>query len=250
MLNACVMMPARIEKLEACAAILLDGFINLREKYAMLEPMLFNAEVVESRGSQVQTRGFTLLKNVLFLGCAQDIAKLSLDKDKRSPSIWNIVCALVEDPLLRDQLRMRYSSVWRDPLSDIESDPKVLIAIKQMELHEKAKLQEQFDEHYKRLMALWESMCDSPILNAFLKIRHKVSAHTDVRFEDGEYKLLDINTLGITWKNMRETICTMQDVVILLGFIVRNACFNWDLLDQQLSKAASGFWISGRNPTP
>jgi hypothetical protein len=36
----------------------------------------------------------------------------------------------------------------------------------------------------------------------------------------------------------------MQRLVELIGFIVRNASFAWDMLDRQLREAARGFWSS------
>jgi len=34
----------------------------------------------------------------------------------------------------------------------------------------------------------------------------------------------------------------MQRLVELIGFIVRNASFAWEMLDRQLTEAARGFW--------
>ena len=79
-------MPTQIERLEAHAAHLLDAFIQLRERYALLEPMLFG-ETVSKGGSGKQGRGFSILKHSLFLSCSQDIAKLTLDDDNRTPSL-------------------------------------------------------------------------------------------------------------------------------------------------------------------
>src|SRR3990167_5880557 len=81
------LMPSQIEKLEAHASHFLDAFIRLTERYSLLDPMLFDSEVPKSRGSGAQARGFLTLRHSPFLSCAQDIAKLTLDSDKRTPSI-------------------------------------------------------------------------------------------------------------------------------------------------------------------
>ena len=59
-------MPTQIEKLQASANHLLDAFIELREKYALLEPMLISEMVQKERGSGRQARGFEILKYSLF----------------------------------------------------------------------------------------------------------------------------------------------------------------------------------------
>lgn len=232
-------MPSQIEKLQAHASHLLDGFLGLREKYAILEPMLFDPEVVKARGSNAQARGFKLLRHTLFLNCAQDIAKLSLDADS-SPSIKNIVHAL-EDSSLRDQLREQYA-IWHIPVPEDEDEPAVLAALERMERREEVQRREQFDDQYKRLTVLWTSLIGSSVLEAFRTIRNKVSAHTDVHFVNGEYKLVDIGSLGIKWKDLKETIAELQEVVELLGLLIRNAGFAWDSLDHQLAEASTGFW--------
>lgn len=38
-------MPTQIQKIEAHASHLLDAFITLRERYALLDPMLFDPDV-------------------------------------------------------------------------------------------------------------------------------------------------------------------------------------------------------------
>jgi len=114
-------MPTKIEKLEAHASHLLDIFIGLREKFAMLEPMLFDKTVVHANGSGAQQRGFLILRHSLFLSCAQDIAKLCYDRDERTPSIHKIVEAL-GDTTLRKTLADRYAAFVSPSIED-ETDP-------------------------------------------------------------------------------------------------------------------------------
>ncbi|MDQ4146912.1 MAG: hypothetical protein M3120_04345 [Pseudomonadota bacterium] len=236
-------MPTQIEKLEAYADHLLDGFIGLREKYAMLEPMLFDTKVRNFWDSYAQAWGFTILRYTLFLSCIQDIANLTLDSDPRTPSIRNIACAL-QDSSLRDQLRERHA-VWYSPLAENEHDPEMLAALEKEREREKSKPRTQFDEHYARLVSLWGSLSSSPVLRTFKMLRDKAAAHNEVHLVSGEYRLVDIDTLGIRWKDLKdlkETITTMQQVVRVIGFLVRDADFAWDSFDDQLTKAAAGFW--------
>ena len=86
-------MPPQAEKLKAHASHLLDAFIRLRERYSLLDPMLCDPDVPKLRGSSASARGFLTLRHSLFLTCAQDIAKLTLDSDKRTPCIKGLMAS-------------------------------------------------------------------------------------------------------------------------------------------------------------
>lgn len=233
-------MPSQIEKLEAHAGHLLDAFIGLREKYAMLDPMLFDPDTNKNRGSREQARGFKILRSSLFLSCAQDIAKLTLDTDKRTPSISNLLGALDETALV-SELEDRYA-IWVIPSVDEETDTEIATALKRMEERERAERRKRFREHLAELLELWAKLSTAPAMTGFLTVRDKVSAHTEVRFVADKYQLIDIGTLGIKWRDLRASIESMHRIVELIGLIVRNAGFAWDALDHHLSIASKSFW--------
>lgn len=231
-------MPTQIQKLEAHAAHLLDAFIQLRERYAMLEPMLFSEVVTGARGSGRQARGFHILMHSLFLSCAQDIAKLTLDDDDRTPSLSNLI-AVLTDAKIRGDLQERFV-VWNIPPN--ETDPEVIQALRRMELREETKRRNQFDELYCEATEAWSRLSTDNTVKAFRTIRDKVSAHTEVKFVADKYQFIDIAALGIKWCDLRITINHMQRLVELVGILIRNVGFAWELLNEQLSRASHDFW--------
>lgn len=235
-------MSTEIKKLKAHAEHLLDGFLGLRERYAMLEPMLFKQPVIKAYGHGNMTRGFLAIKNNLFLICCQDIAKLALDNYETTPSIKRIVEKLQPSELL-SILEEEYSIWYVDPPAH-EKDPEVLALLKHMDEKEREERRVQFKEFVSRLIEKWRALADKPSLEAFKKIRNKVSAHLDINLIDGKYQPLDIDTLAIKWKDLRETIEQMQEIVELIGLVVRGASFAWDSLDKQLNDTANGFWAA------
>lgn len=236
-------MPTQTEKLEAHASHLLDAFIQLRQRYAILDPMLFDKAVVETQGSGRKAQGFSVLKHSLFLSCAQDIAKLTLDDDTRTPSLSNSIRALT-DEAFRSTLRERFA-IWKIPLAEDERDPEILEALRRMELREEAQRRTQFDELYCEATILWASLSTSPTIKSFKTIRDRVSAHTEVRLVADKYQFVDIGTLGIKWGDIKATIEQMQRLVEIIGLLIRNAGFAWDSLDDQLKRASEGFWGAG-----
>lgn len=234
-------MPTQIEKLEGHASHLLDAFIQLRERYSLLEPMLFDKQVPKLRGSGRQTRGFMTLRHSLFLSCAQDIAKLSFDNDKRTPSIKNLMAEL-DDPSLTSSLRERFA-VWHLPSVEGEADPEIIAALKRMELREQNERRTQFDEILAAGRTTWNKLATSDYMSSFLTIRDKVTAHTEIQNVADKYQPVDIGRLGIKWGDLRRAIDTMQSLVATLGMLIRNAGFAWDMLDEQLMKAGKDFWL-------
>lgn len=233
-------MPTQTEKLEAHASHLLDAFIQLRQKYAILDPMLFDKTVVAANGSGKRAKGFGILKHSLFLSCAQDIAKLMFDDDPRTPSLKNNIRALTDDAL-RHTFREQFA-IWKIPLAEDETDPEILEALRRIELREEVQRRAQFDELYCEATRLWAALSTNPTIESFKTIRDKVSAHTEVRLVVDKYQFVDIGTLGIKWGDIKATIKQMQRLVEIVGLLIRNAGFAWDSLDDQLKHASLGFW--------
>jgi hypothetical protein len=233
-------MPTQFEKIQAHASHLLDAFISLRERYALLHPMLFDPDVPKIRGSGKQARGFLALRQSLFLSCAQDIAKLTLDADKRTPSIKSLFASIQGDKL-KTVFRQQFSA-WVLPSIEDAADPEIAEALRRMEFREQNERRAQFDELFFRTTKEWEALATDSALLGFLTIRDKVSAHTEVLLVADKYQFFDISALGIKWADMKRLIDQMQSLVEMLGLLIRNAGFAWDMLDSQLSKCGEDFW--------
>lgn len=232
-------MPTQIEKLEAYAGHLLDAFILLRERYALLHPMLFDKDVVARHGAKDRARGFNILMKSLFLSCAQDIAKLSMDDAERTASIHNLVKPLT-DERLRAELRARYARWAISPIK--EGDQEVLAALQKMQVKEHCERGEHFDTLYCETTELWAKLSTAPEMKALRTIRDKISAHAEVRYSADQYQFVDVSKLGLKWGDLKKMVDTMQRLVELLGLIVRNAGFAWEMLDDQLDTASRNFW--------
>lgn len=235
-----LLMPTQKDKLEAHASHLLDAFIQMRQRYSILAPMLYDDAVVANRGSGKRGMGFSILKHSLFLSCIQDIAKLTLDDDRQTPSLHNHIRELADDGV-RQTLREQFAA-WQLPAAEGESDPEIIEALRRIELSEEAERGAQFDELYCEATGLWAALSTSPKMKSFQTIRDKVSAHTEVRCVADRYQFVDISKLGIKWSDIKETIEQMQRLVEIIGMLIRNAGFAWESLDEQLNRASECFW--------
>lgn len=233
-------MSSQLTKITAHSSHLLTFFIQLRERYALLHPMLFAEHVSKQYGSWAQARGFTILKSSLFLSCCQDIAKLATDNHDKTPSISKIMTAL-DDPVVRSQFRTRYGQ-GRSSCVEDESDPGMTEVYRRMALEDAVKDGLEFDAKYAEAVRLWGSLSASASLKGFRQIRDKVTAHTELSFTNGEYKPIDIAVYEIKWGDLKSTIEEMQRLVELIGQLIRDAGFAWESLDRMLIKAGNDFW--------
>ncbi len=231
-------MANEVKKLEAHVEHLLNEFITLRERYAMLRPMLHDEDVVKNKGSKKRYRGFIIIRNSLFLSCCQAIANLCVDKDVRCPSISQIIVKL-ENSTLRDKFKKKFSD-WTVPAG--EHEPQILELLKRMEENERTERRVAFDNDFKKLMALWSSFSSSKSAQSLKKIRNKVAAHTDISLVNGEYKLFDISSLDLKWDDIKQTINDMQAIVDLINLLVRNSGYHWESLDEIFCNIVNDYW--------
>ncbi|MSM39510.1 MAG: hypothetical protein GJT30_07810 [Geobacter sp.] len=236
-------MNKQILKLQSHTDHLLSCLLGLKEKFAFLRPMLFDEETVQQYGNGDRFRGFESIKYSLFYGCAQDLARMTLDTTERTPSIAGIIASLQANPHLLRELRIMYSEWgYGVPVND-SGDEEIKAALEQLHEREKEKRRQKFDAMCNELNTAWEAFKAKPSTKAFRIIRDRLTAHLELRRgEDGVYRPIDIATLGLTWGDLGESIRDVDKMVELLNAIVRNAGFVMEEFDEKLDEAVKGFW--------
>lgn len=214
-------------------------FFELKENYAFLEPLLFDRAVIGELGARERARGFEAIKFALFYTCIQDLAKLTLDQDERTPSIAKLMDAL-SDSALRAGFRNAY--VFWKLTAETTDPPEVAAALRKMEAREEIERAEQFDAMYEEAVSQWAALKDSPALKAFQTIRDKLTAHSELRKVGDEYKLLDIGTLGLKWGDLGTAISDLQPVVERLSLLVSNTSVDFAGHERHLRTAVDAFW--------
>jgi len=222
-----------LARLRAFSSHLLGGFLRLRERYAMLHPMLFSASVIEGHGAGERASGFAILKDTLFMTCCQDIANLVADEHKTSVSIANVVKKL---RLERVAVALEDAAVAAVLSTDHDPDIQAFWSAKQQDRRLA------FRADLAKLLELADILTGSSSLGALKTIRKKAASHLDLSLRNGEYAPLNFESLGMKWKDLEAVIDTTQEVVVLIGNVVRDASFAWESFEKRMSRTTMGFW--------
>ena len=230
------MPPQQIAKLRARAEHLLDLFISLLEKFAMLRPLAFDEELAGRVGAGPRGRGHTILKNTLLQSCVQDLVKLTLDRDPRTPSVSNLMTTL-EDSTVRDALLADYAAAPRPVLAGAPS-----LVLDEIQSDEAQRLTDDFQATWSDLATRWPTLEDDGSLLGFKKWRDKLIAHSELHHVDGEYVLTDLSQEDLKWSDFGKLIKQLQGTVDSITILTRSAGFAWDTLGGQLDETSDGFW--------
>jgi hypothetical protein len=229
----------QIKKLKGHTEHILDLFIGLEEKYKFIEPMLFHKSVLRNYGSGLKSRGFNVIKYSIFFSCIQDVVNLTLDDDKRTPSLKKVVNTL-NDPSLRDIFRLEFSE-WNIPIPKGQSK-EILDALKRMEKRETEKRAKDFDRTYNQMKRNWNRLISLKSLEGFKVVRDKYTAHKEIHLEDGTYKSFDVGSLELKWKDLDKVVNMIRLVIRDINLLIRNSSFDYDGFEKNLSLSVISFW--------
>lgn len=233
-----------VNKLQGHTEHLLGFFVGLLERYALLEPMLFQEEVAESFNSTNKGRGFTVIQYSLFFACIQDIVKITMDTGKKTPSIANIMKGLKCQSVLR-MLREQFTKTKLNIPED--ADEAVKESCKRLKNEHDAKRCEFFDNTYNALLNKWEGFNTNEPIQVFKKIRDELIAHLDLGVDNDVYQVTDISKLGLRWEDLGSALSELKPIVLDLNLIIRNASFDIEYAESAFNKMASVFWAKDNN---
>jgi len=234
-------MPSRKDKVTAQAAHLLDVYRALRARFAILEPLLFDQDLLKRVGAGRRAQGLNIMRGALVESCILEIAKIIHDGGARSPSMKGLTSAL-EDDELRTDLREDYA-VWNIVPSDI-GDPHVLALIQSSEQRDEAQRRTRFDDLVAELRSRAKQFDSSAATASVRQIRDQLIAHNQLSFDGSSYKPLDVTTLGLKLGDIGSMIDALEPTMDAITLIFRNSSFDFTRLRDQLTDDRNAFWAS------
>lgn len=191
--------------------------------------MIFSKKVCTSYGTGGAADGFTFLRATLYYSVVQDIANIIFDSGESNPSIINIYAKLKCDNVV-ENLRKNYLVEYAKP--DLIEFYKERSKARGIE----------FDRHLNDLSRLVESLKSNAEALATKSIRDEFTAHLDLQYTNGTYEYPDISKYNLRWESPGQILSNMKPIIELIGFVVRDASFDWESSEQQNLRMSEGFW--------
>lgn len=233
------MTDEQIAKLSAYTDQLLNGLIGLRQAYAFLRPMIFDTEVQKAHGSGHKGYGFKTIRHRLYYACLQDVVNLAFDRDRRTPSICNVLTRF-SSPQVRAHLRAKYAES-RFPVEPDE-DPATRQAREWFQAQDEADRRASFDEKCESIDSQWHRLQNEVWVPRFKDARNKLTAHLEMRKTDNGYRTIEPVELGLQWRDLEDALAAIEPLVLDLNVVIRNAGYAIDMLGEQLERAKTAFW--------
>jgi len=216
---------------------LLTEFLQLKERYALLHPMLFDNRVEFQHQVLKKRRGFDTLQRSLFLSCCLDIFKLTLDRS--SDACMSKSISDLDDGKLNAALKAHYIAVELKTYEDDE-DPLVDAIDRSLAADRAVEFGRAYDERREIVIEAWGQVKQGATFAKCHHIRHNLVAHT--RLAGAYFDPIDIRALGIEFNELKQAIDLMQSLIEGLGGLIHSSGFAWERFDQNLTGAADDFW--------
>lgn len=217
-----------------------DAYIGLKAKYQMLEPMINDESTLLKKldPNSACMQGFLTVKSALFFSCVQDIANLSKDKQKKTPSLVSIFSDLEYEKVMVYFKNIYANSL--DGVTEYTGINKEQLAARNVE--DRNKRSDQFMKKYCDLKKEWKCFRDDKIVETFKKIRNKRLSHLELKFVNGNYIPYDIQKFNLKWCDIGPVVKRMEYIVFELYEIL--ACCSYDIesIDETFSKRKVEFW--------
>jgi hypothetical protein len=226
-------------KTQGHAEHLLDGFLGLRQKYALLRPMMYDAGLRLRRGAREREMGYATLRFALFRDCALDLMRLTIDEDRRTPSVRNLMEALSDPPVLA-ALRAKWGDCHKLPAQP--GDDETRAQLDAIEAADRAQMEARFDKSWNLAKSKWDRFLNAPWLPVFRDLRDKHIAHLELHLVNGEYRPIDLAELNVTAGNLDEGMELLERLVVEIGLVARMTGFAMQGARSQFDNEAAAFW--------
>jgi len=174
---------------------------------------MVNDVLVARMGREGKRDGFERLRNLLYWNLIQEIVKLTLDDDKRTPSLVNFLKKFYDEKI-------------------------------RSELAEKAERNgsENFEGNFDLLLEKTKSLVEGESLKRFLTVRDKLISHNELRKDEDKYSFLDLRTLNIEYGEERKAVEKLEEISKLMSSIVLNTSTSCEPCIEQEKANVCKFW--------
>lgn len=177
-----------------------NAYHGLEEKYALLEPMLFDKTFVEKH----KNRGFEVLRQALFFSCVVDVVNIVVQKGgKQASSIEGIASIFCNQKVLKSL----HNAILNADV--FVGNPEIQEGQNQV-----------FWANVGSTKTMIDCLLHSQQIKVFETIRDKRIAHLELKKSGKNYELLDISTLGLKWNDIQAVLAEIKTIIFNLNIIM------------------------------
>jgi hypothetical protein len=214
----------QIAKLEAEVEALFELTLRAYSRFIFLRPMMNNQDLLDRIGKEAKGVGFRRLRDWLYWGLVQELAKVCSDKDSRSPSIASLTG------------KLKNADLW----TQLEAK-----CVKNNREMGEESVRTSFNEAYEDFLKRADEMLSSQSVGGYKKIRDKLISHNELRLSPESrtgYDFFDVKLAKIKYGDERKLLETLKLLIDELLLIVRNTDFSWNSFFEQEEQIARDFW--------
>jgi hypothetical protein len=225
---------SQVTKLAAHVETLLDILLDAHARWEMLKPILNDRSVISAWGGGARASALDGIRRSLMHVCVLDIAHITLEPHKNSPSIGKVMIDIENESTLK-LLRSDFMAAWAGPKG---STPDY-----EQRSRDAA---QRFERDLTVARDGWSALKTSARLLSFKTFRDKNLAHVELMYDSGRYEHLKVSSLGIKWKDIGQILNEVDPIVLALNSVCRVAGFDLANAREQFAESAKLFW-EGRN---
>lgn len=213
------------------------------QKIALLKPLLHDKELIKKWDKSHGAHGLNLLNITLYFDLIRELAAFTLDNDKRSPSIKNIL-QLLESDILSNHLKIEFCKPLQVQwINDMDEDSKKFWEEKHAE-KEQAEKSQLFDNSLSTARNRFKSLRASDLYKRIKNARNKLIAHYEMRNDGETPRMLDPTDIGLKWGDVEEYFDQVKPIITDLILIISNEGYALDTYRSQHERIANEFWYT------
>jgi len=236
-----IIIKTRAIKIRAYTKAMIGRLVVADQKIAMLSPLLHDKELLKKWDDSYGGHGLNLLKMTLYFDLVRELAAISLDKDKRCPSVKNIL-QLLESQDLLNYLKAEYCEPlpinW---INDIDEDSKKFWEEKHHE-RDLAENEERFNKTYQEIKSEYKALKSSILHEKIRDARNKLIAHYEMRHDGETPRMVDPTDFGLKWGDAEQYYILIKPIITNLVLIISNEGYSLDIYRTQHEAIANDFW--------
>jgi hypothetical protein len=189
---------------------IVSRYIGADMNLALVDTLIASDAGAKLNGS-LAAHGYNRLLHTIYLDVIKDLWAITLDRDPRSASLFQLR-KLVREVKTKRALRAEYSRPVPVVNAGGDADPEEVRRI--VDEHHRQEYSAQFDDHFPKVLAGIDDILTNGRLQTLERVRHEVVAHSSVaNMPESGLEIVKIDRFQIHW-NAAEAVFEELDPVV------------------------------------